>query len=218
MLMESLTRSYRKEEKIDGGRGEAGTMAQERWPNSNGFLDYRLIIDRDPVVRPKVRIWKAFSEKGDRLSSYFGVCVRVCVCVCVCVCVSEVSRSCWQDWCHHRISSCVLWASLPFTFLSPASSKVSGVVLNCINMQEFIDCLPWHFCREGKRVLQSPSALITGSWQCYLSLVKDKPRHRAERAQLLGSLQERGMSPGRFYSHMFDVLGALTTIKKKIKK
>ena len=91
MLMESLTRSYRKEEKIDGGRGEAGTMAQERWPNSNGFLDYRLIIDRDPVVRPKVRIWKAFSEKGDRLSSYFGVCVRVCVCVCVCRRCQEVA-------------------------------------------------------------------------------------------------------------------------------
>lgn len=113
-----------------------------------------------------------------------------------------VSESCWQDWCHQHISSCVPH-SLPFTFLSPASSKVSGVVLNCINMQEFIDCLPWHFCREGKRVLQSPSALITGSWQCYLSLVKDKPRHRAlthraEGARLLGSLQEEGCLWGIF--------------------
>lgn len=94
----------------------------------------------------------------------------------------------------------IVWLS---PFLSHASSKVSGVVLNCINMQEFIDCLPWHFCREGKRVLQSPSALITGSWQCYLSLVKDKPRHqavtqRAEGAHLLGSLQEEGCLWGLF--------------------
>lgn len=113
-----------------------------------------------------------------------------------------MSESCWQDWCHRHISSCVP-DSLPFTFLSPASSKVSGVVLNCINMQEFIDCLPWHFSREGKRVLQSPSALITGSWQCYLSLVKDKPRHRAvtheaEGARLLGSLREEGCPWGIF--------------------
>lgn len=88
-------------------------------------------------------------------------------------------------------------------FLSPASSKVSGVVLNCINMQEFIDYLPWHFCREEKRALQSPSALITGSWQCYLSLVKDKPRHGAathgaEGAHLPGSLQEEGCLWGIF--------------------
>lgn len=119
----------------------------------------------------------------------------------VCVC-----WGCWvrklQDWCHQQFSSCVP-GTLPFTFLSPASSKVSGVVLNCINMQEFIDYLPWHFCREGNRVLQSPSVLITGSWQCYLSLVKDKPRHQAvthrtEGAHLLGSLQEEGCLWGIF--------------------
>lgn len=117
--------------------------------------------------------------------------------VCAC-CGCGVRKLLRQAWCHWHISSCV-----PFTFLSPASSKVSGVVLNCINMQEFIDCLPWHFCREGKRVLQSPSALITGSWQCYLSLVKDKPRHRtvtrrAEGAHLLGSLQQEGCLRGIF--------------------
>lgn len=42
----------------------------------------------------------------------------------------------------------------PFYHLPAA--RVSGVVLICINMQEFIDCLPWQFCGEGKRVLQSP--------------------------------------------------------------
>lgn len=110
--------------------------------------------------------------------------------------------------------------SLPFTFLSPASSKVSGVVLNCINMQEFIDCLPWHFCREGKRALQSPSALITGSWQYYLSLVKDKPKARSanalnSRSSSDGDSSGSRVPPGRFYSDVFDVLGALTTIKKK---
>lgn len=115
---------------------------------------------------------------------------------------------CWfrkllrQDRCQWNISSCVP-ARLPFTFLSPASSKVSGVVLNCINMQEFIDCLPWHFCRQGKSILPSPSALITGSWQSYLSLVKDKLRHRAVRlgaegARLRGSLQEEGCTWGIF--------------------
>lgn len=107
---------------------------------------------------------------------------------------------------------------MPFTFLSPAFSKVSGVVLNCINMQEFIDCLSWHFCREGKRVLQSPSALITGSWQYYLSLVKDKPRLRAvtqsRRSSSAGESSGRGMSPGHFYFDMFEVSGALTNIKK----
>lgn len=91
---------------------------------------------------------------------------------------------------------------------------MSGVVLNCINMQEFIDCLPWHFCREGKSVLQSPSALITRSWQSYLSLVKDKLRLRVERQKELvcGESLGRGMYPGHFYSDMCDG-GALTTIK-----
>lgn len=84
-----------------------------------------------------------------------------------------------------------LCASLLFTFLSPASSKVSGVVLNCINMQEFIDRLPWHFCREGKTVLRSPSALITGSWQCYLSLVKDKSK-----ASSTNTVSSRSLSAG----------------------
>lgn len=51
----------------------------------------------------------------------------------------------------------------PFYHLPP--SEVSRVGSNCINMQEFIDCLPWLFCWEGLRVLQSPSALITRSWQ-----------------------------------------------------
>lgn len=110
--------------------------------------------------------------------------------------------------------------SLAFTFLSPASSKVSGVVLNCINMQEFIDCLPWHFYREGKRALQSPSALITGSWQYYLSLVKDKPKAPSalalsSRSSSDGESSGSRVPPGRFYSDVFDVLGALTTLKKK---
>lgn len=37
--------------------------------------------------------------------------------------------------------------------------------------------------------------------------------HRAEGAHLPGESSGRGMSPGHFYSDMFDVLGALTTIK-----
>lgn len=120
------------------------------------------------------------------------------------VCVEGVgSESCRIDVTRSSAAACQVLTSLPFTFLSLASSKVSGVVLNCINMQEFIDYLPWHFCWEGNRVLQSPSVLITGSWQCYLSLVKDKPRHRAvthrtEGAHLPGSLQEEGCLRGIF--------------------
>lgn len=87
--------------------------------------------------------------------------------MCVCVCQKVADRTDVTN-----ISAAVCLSP----FLSPASSKVSAVVLNCINMQEFIDCLPWHFCRERKGALHSPSALITGSWQCYLSLVKDKPK------------------------------------------
>lgn len=84
-------------------------------------------------------------------------------------------------------------------------------------MQEFIDCLPWHFCWEGKRALHSPSALITGSWQCYLSLVKDKPKAPSAntlscRSSSDGESSRGKVPPGRFYSDVFDVLGALTTI------
>lgn len=54
-------------------------------------------------MKPKVRIWRVFSEKGDRLSSFFQ-------CVCVFVCQKVADRTDVTN-----ISSCVP-DSLPFTF------------------------------------------------------------------------------------------------------